>query len=142
MEGIKKQILEILHKHTSTANHIGSCGEVGDSFQVIDADNINIISDEIVSLIKDNTNTRCDSCKYFKIGYFERAYNTEGFKIKDKNCEHGLCLNPKVSSDYVNDWTHRKNEIALDGLHSTCDEERGDLLVGKRFGCIHWEGKI
>lgn len=52
MEGIKKQIEEILCKYVSTSNHIGSCGEVGDSFQVIDADNINIISNEIASLIK------------------------------------------------------------------------------------------
>ena len=52
----------------------------------------------------------------------------------------GICLNPKVTSDYSSDWLKQNvNGCPVDGAYASCDENRGDLEVGEQFGCIHWE---
>lgn len=87
---------------------------------------------------------RCASCKYFSTGNF--THNTDVFHSED-GCriendvaekDYGICLNEKVSSDYVDDWMKRKVDKSSDGIYATCDEGRGHLEVGKDFGCVHW----
>lgn len=86
---------------------------------------------------------RCASCKYFTTGYF--VHNTNVFHPEDgchiENSEeknYGICLNQKVSSDYVDAWMKRPGDKSTDGIYATSDEGRGYLEVGKNFGCIHW----
>lgn len=49
MEQIKKKIVEILSKSADTVHSKGSCGELGDSFQALDADLFNDIADELIN---------------------------------------------------------------------------------------------
>lgn len=81
---------------------------------------------------------RCASCKFFTTGHF--VHNTNVIENTEKT-DYGICLNEKISSDYVDDWMKRKVEKTTDGIYSTCDEGRGHLEVGKDFGCIHWHGE-
>lgn len=101
---------------------------------------------EIIKSTEDNINARCASCKYFAIGKF--IHNTDSLDKKDKYCivkddnksDFGICLNAKISSDYVNVWTERTPTQSTDGIYATCDDERAYLQVGKDFCCIHYDG--
>jgi hypothetical protein len=54
----------------------------------------------------------------------------------------GLCLHPSIASDCMDSWMERcTKECPTDGVYSTCDEERGHLVTGEKFGCIHFEGR-
>jgi hypothetical protein len=54
MEEIKKQIIDLLMDSSNTAHSAGSCGELGDSFQALDADYFSDIANDIYDkLIKD-----------------------------------------------------------------------------------------
>jgi uncharacterized FAD-dependent dehydrogenase len=46
----KQQIIDILIKHQETLHGVGSCGELGDVVQAIDADDFSDIADEIIEL--------------------------------------------------------------------------------------------
>ncbi len=50
-EKIKKEIDNILWKHTTIAHSKGSCGELGESFHAIDSDDFDKVSDKIIDLI-------------------------------------------------------------------------------------------
>jgi len=52
MEQIKKQIIELLNNNTITCYGRGSCGELGDSFQAIEGEDISSIAEEITTLIQ------------------------------------------------------------------------------------------
>jgi hypothetical protein len=52
MEEIKKQIINLLWKSADTTYGKGSCGELGDSFQAIDAEYFPDVANEIVNLIQ------------------------------------------------------------------------------------------
>lgn len=52
MEQIKKQIIDLLWKSADTVHGKGSCGELGDSFQAIDAECFSDIANEITNLIQ------------------------------------------------------------------------------------------
>jgi Rad3-related DNA helicase len=78
----------------------------------------------------------CEHCIYFRT---EPYYKNEEIK---KDVNFGVCTNPKIFSDYVNDHEGREYKVmSIDGINSTCDEERGELIIGKDFGCIHFSKK-
>ena len=52
MEEIKKHLNKILWEHATTAHGVGCYGELGDSFQAIDADSFDDVSKEIASFIQ------------------------------------------------------------------------------------------
>lgn len=52
MKTIRNQILELLNKSCIICHSAGSCGELGDSFQAIDGEDISTITDEIINLIQ------------------------------------------------------------------------------------------
>ena len=52
MEEIKKQIIELLNNTAETAYGKGSCGELGDSFQAIDADYFSEVANDILKIIQ------------------------------------------------------------------------------------------
>ena len=52
MEEIKNQIIELLNNTAETAYGKGSCGELGDSFQAIDADYFSEVSNDILKIIQ------------------------------------------------------------------------------------------
>lgn len=82
----------------------------------------------------------CRNCKHFGQGVFRHGAN--GPVIEPvPNMQWGVCLHPKVASEYVIDWLHREkqSEPVSDGLLASCDEGRGDIQVGPNFGCIHFE---
>lgn len=54
MEQLKKDITDLLNKLKETAYHKGSCGELGDSFQAIDADCFADIVNDIAKIVKNN----------------------------------------------------------------------------------------
>lgn len=54
----------------------------------------------------------------------------------------GLCLHPSIASDCMDSWMDRcTKRCPVDGVYSTCDEERGQLVTGQKFGCIHFKGR-
>jgi hypothetical protein len=60
----------------------------------------------------------------------------------DDSAKHGLCLHSSVTSDYMDSWMDRvTKECPIDGVQATCDEDRGYLETGEKFGCIHFEGR-
>lgn len=78
----------------------------------------------------------CKDCKYLKKGLF----CNDGF-VENLEIDRGYCFNEKIQSDYVDGWLGRENlpSEPLDGIIATCDEGRGELIVGELFGCIHFE---
>lgn len=57
--------------------------------------------------------------------------------------KHGICLHPSIASDCMDSWVDRfTRECPVDGIQATCDEERGYLETGEKFGCIHFQLKI
>lgn len=83
----------------------------------------------------------CKNCKYFKKGHFK--HSSEGPIIFEEESSTGMCLHLKICSDYVDDWLGRETETPInDGVYANCDENRGHLIVGEHFGCIHFEKKI
>lgn len=86
----------------------------------------------------------CANCKFFTNGFFEHDPEI-GFTIQvTDDPKDGMCLNPKIGSDNTRGWLkHSDDTHPEDGIYASCDEERGDLYVGKNFGCIHFiEKKI
>jgi hypothetical protein len=63
---------------------------------------------------------RCKDCKYFT--YWS---NNMG------ECGHDLMV----------DDNRKEAECPINGVLATCDEGRGDLIVGEEFGCIHFKQK-
>lgn len=58
----------------------------------------------------------------------------------DDSAKHGLCLHPSVTSDCMDSWMERcTKRCPVDGVYATCDEERGHLVTGQGFGCIHFK---
>ena len=55
----------------------------------------------------------------------------------------GLCLHPAMGSDYIWDWRSVRpgTRSRTDGVFATSDDDRGDLIVGEDFGCIHFQQK-
>lgn len=51
---MKQKIIDLMWKSTITSYGRGSCGELGDSFQSIDGDDISMIADDICNLIDEN----------------------------------------------------------------------------------------
>ena len=47
MEEIKKQIIALMNKSADKVHSAGSCGELGDSFQALDADCFSDVANEI-----------------------------------------------------------------------------------------------
>lgn len=88
---------------------------------------------------------RCANCKFFKMGYFEHnisVFQPEGgcHLEESDNPELGICLHEKIVSDYKDGWLKTNTKTPPDdGIYATCDEGRGHLIVGKNFGCIHFE---
>ena len=87
MEEIKKQIIELLNKKTETAYGRGSCGELGDPFQAIDADYFSDIADEFLQnfeqkkCMPDEINSKKEHEKYLKaIGHEKYVKDLEHFK--------------------------------------------------------------
>jgi hypothetical protein len=82
----------------------------------------------------------CKDCKHFaRGGIFQHK---EPNLILDETKHNGLCLNQKVASDHVDGWLSRETlPYQTDGIYAGCDENRGYLLVGENFGCIHFEQK-
>lgn len=86
----------------------------------------------------------CESCRYFIRGRFEREIPWELHSpvvVIPEDGDFGRCVNVKVGSDYVEGWI-RGDAYAprtTDSIFADCDENRGDLSVGKDFGCIHWD---
>jgi hypothetical protein len=86
-------------------------------------------------------NKICANCKFFKMGRFE--HSVVGNNLKEtNNPKDGICLHPKVGSDYKNGWMGLDIDLPKDGIYASCDEERGELYVGENFGCIHFEGRF
>jgi hypothetical protein len=84
----------------------------------------------------------CKNCKHFTYGHFEHYLPDASKIVKSGNEKTGMCLHPKINSDYVESWTGRDHaEDIMDGLYADCDENRGHLHVGPDFGCIHFEIK-
>lgn len=48
----------------------------------------------------------------------------------------GRCSNP-----LLNDDTGKVKQCPDNGVYASCDEGRGELIVGPNFGCIHFEKK-
>lgn len=89
---------------------------------------------------------RCLNCKHFANGHFEHNESVfhpeKGCRIVESdNADFGVCLHEKIGSDYVDDWLDRSSCDHIDGMRATCDEGRGHLMVGKDFGCVHFEPK-
>jgi hypothetical protein len=72
----------------------------------------------------------CKNCKY----YYE---NTIEFVGSTLTRQEGKCSNPLISDDSGN-----YDGCPDNGIYATCDEQRGDLIVGPNFGCIHFEKKL
>jgi hypothetical protein len=51
MKNIKDDILKLLLESTITVYSKGSCGELGDSFNAVDSDDFNTISNKIVGIV-------------------------------------------------------------------------------------------
>lgn len=68
----------------------------------------------------------CKNCKYFELQ--ENPYG------------YGWCSNIKIVDDLA---TTEKKDTSMpkDGIYSTCDEQRGELMIGPNFGCIHFKDK-
>ncbi len=73
---------------------------------------------------------RCKDCKY----YYENTVEFVGSKITR---QEGHCSNPIIGDDNGN-----YSGCPDNGIYATCDEQRGELIVGPNFGCIHFEQKI
>jgi len=58
------------------------------------------------------------------------------FSTKDGVYGLGKCSNPKILDDMKRDVPI--DEIRKDCIYATCDETRGEMLVGPDFGCIHF----
>jgi hypothetical protein len=82
----------------------------------------------------------CIYCKYFVLG---GRYDPNKGLLHDASLNHGLCLNHKIKSDYVEGWEDRKTDGSVPdgGIYASCDEDRGILHVHKNFGCIQFEIK-
>lgn len=52
MEQIKDKIIELLNNSTITCYGRGSCGELGDSFEAIEGEDISSVAEDIVNLIQ------------------------------------------------------------------------------------------
>lgn len=52
MKQIKDKIIELLNNNTITCYGRGSCGELGDSFEAIEGEDISSVAEEIVNLIQ------------------------------------------------------------------------------------------
>ena len=58
MENLKKQIIKLFWEHSIEAHSKGSCGELGDSFQVIDSSDYSDLADKIFDLIDPKRNKK------------------------------------------------------------------------------------
>lgn len=72
---------------------------------------------------------RCENCKYFEL-------DTGQFTGVPVN--YGRCSHSKIVDDLYVD-PPKDRIFPSDGIYATCDEGRGELQVGKDFGCIHFE---
>lgn len=76
MEDLKKQIIYLLNKSADRVYGKGSCGELGDEFQALDADLFDDVADEITEIVKlnfepkkcmpDNINSKKEYEEYLK----------------------------------------------------------------------------
>lgn len=72
----------------------------------------------------------CDTCKFFD-------QSPEGVNYGSVSTfPRGSCLHIKCGEGEGETW----NAIQ-DGIYGWCDEWRGHITVGPKFGCVHWEGK-
>lgn len=89
----------------------------------------------------------CKDCKHFARGgsfdhtnsVFDQAAGRD--LTLDPSSKTGFCLHPLMYSDHVNGWMGRPypESPIINGVEASCDEQRGDLVVGEMFGCIHFE---
>lgn len=98
----------------------------------------------------------CDCCKFWRRGgYFDRVpkdsdqeivlrdppdgpFNPHHIAVMTGESVMGLCLHPSIGSDYSEGWLKRGlTSERPDGVFAGCDESRGCLETGERFGCIH-----
>jgi hypothetical protein len=101
----------------------------------------------------------CESCKYWRRGgvlvhqcgkfglnpsFIGEIVGSTSDKhpvvcLQDEKSQMGLCLHPALGSDYVSGWLGRSADgDRTDGVFAGCDENRGHLTTGARFGCIHF----
>lgn len=95
----------------------------------------------------------CKDCNHWRRGGSFSHHPSPGSESMEKengavihcttkpDATHGLCLHPVMGSDYIWDWRRTRLGLPSTGVFATSDEERGDLLVGEDFGCIHFQQK-
>ncbi len=83
----KQQIIDILIKYQDTLNYAGSCGELGDATQAVDADYFDDIADDILKdfepkkCMPDNIHSKEEHEEYLKaIGYEKHVKDLQHHK--------------------------------------------------------------
>lgn len=87
--------------------------------------------------------SHCKDCEFFANSFEVDKLTGTDRKVQKvlDDSDTGYCFNAFIASDFVDDWLKRdqSKERLKAGVYASCDEYRGELTVGKNFGCIHFE---
>ena len=89
----KQQIIDVLIKYQDKVHSAGLCGELGDSFQALDADLFSDVADEIMELFKENTSVRINIRDMIQFDPYGR------YMVKDIRTGNNLTVITYVSYD-------------------------------------------